>query len=419
MLKKSIKIAILSFLVFSVNSNAQKPNQKEVKVTIEAEHFIEHSGNITKEASLVKTTNEDSWLSYKVSIPVSGRYMVRVYAKNQDIKEANIWLEDYIDNKDYRIYNVTGNMAFVDKKSPLYFQIDGAPLATKSHLMKLHISNCALSIDKIEFILMISHKASPIVIKQKTDGKIWSLKWSDEFNGKGLPDQKKWTYDIGNWGWGNNELEYYTDKKVKNARQENGNLIIEAVKDANGQTWSSARLTTRGKTSFLYGKIEFRAKVPKGRGSWAAGWTLGDSYIDELSWPYCGEFDILENVGYEMDPKTSNGKTHGSVHYENYYFKKGNQIPFIADVKNMTGEYHTYALVWLPTGATMYVDGEKYFDYPKNEERTKTWPFDRIPQNIIINLAMGGGWGGAKGVDSKTLTSQKMIVDYVRVYELK
>lgn len=417
---KLVAIPIVAIVIMfnSFNGNAQNKKKTAPTVIIEAEKFIENSGNITQEAGFVKTNTENSWLSYKVVVPVSGRYLVRLYTKNQEINDANIWLEDYIDNKDGRTYNVTGNMTFVDKKAKNYFQIEGSPLAAKTHLMKLHVEKCAISIDKIELILMINHKASPVVLKQKTDGKEWKLKWSDEFNGKGLPDAKKWTYDVGNWGWGNNELEYYTNKKLQNARQENGNLIIEAVKDANGKTWTSARLTTRGKESFLYGKIEFRAKVPVKKGNWAAGWLLGDSYVDEKSWPYCGEVDVLENVGYEIDEKTGNGKTHGSVHYEDYYFKKGNQIPFIADVKNMNGEFHTYTLEWLPTGMTMSVDGVKYFDYQKNEERSKTWPYDKIPQNLILNLAMGGGWGGAQGVDP-IMTSQKLIIDYVRVYELK
>jgi beta-glucanase (GH16 family) len=341
---------------------------------------------------------------------------VRLFAKNEEGKEVNCWLEDYIDNKDGRTYNITGNMTLAGNSSNKFIQKDGSPLEAKAHLMKLHIEKSPLLIDKIELKLIRVHKASPVVIKQNTKGKEWKLTWSDEFNGKGLPDEKKWAYDIGNWGWGNNECQYYTDKKNQNARQENGNLIIEAIKDKNGETWTSARLTTRGKESFLFGKIEFRAKVPVGKGSWSAGWLLGDSYVDELSWPYCGEVDVLENVGSEIDDETGNGKTHGSVHYDGYYFKKGNQIPFITDVENMNSEFHNYTLEWLPTGMTMYVDGKKYFGYPLNESRKATWPYSKIPQNLILNLAMGGGMGG--DVDP-ALTSQKIIFDYVRVYELK
>jgi beta-glucanase (GH16 family) len=421
----SLPVLAIVFLFNGANGIAQnkaKSNKKApVTLIVEAEKCIENSGNIEinqANPGFVKTNANGSWMNYAVNIPVSGRYIVRVFAKNTEMKPANCWLEDYIDNKDERTFNVTGKMTFAGNSSNNFVQIDGSPFEAKTHLMKLHIEESALLIDKIEFTLIKEHKASLVVIKQNTKGKDWKLTWSDEFNGKGLPDQTKWTYDVGNWGWGNNELQYYTEKKLKNARQEGGNLVIEAIKDKNAETWTSARLTTRGKESFLYGKIEFRAKVPVGRGTWSAGWLLGDSYVDELSWPYCGEVDVLENVGYEMDAKNGNGKTHASVHYENYYFKKGNQIPFVADVKNMNGEFHTYTLEWLPTGMTMYIDGLKYFDYQKNETRSLTWPYDKIPQNFILNLAMGGGWGGAKGVDP-ALTSQKLIFDYVRVYELK
>jgi beta-glucanase (GH16 family) len=422
-LAKQITCPLVTILLLTncVNLKAQNKAKISPSIIVEAESFSGNSGNITvlkdkPNVGFVKTGDGGSWLTYSVNVPVSGRYIVRLFAKNEEVKEANCWLEDYIDNKDGRTYNITGNMNVGGKSSNKFVQKDGSPLEAKTHLMKLHIEKSPLLIDKIELKLIRVHKASPVVIKQNTAGKEWKLTWSDEFNGKGLPDETKWTYDIGNWGWGNNERQYYTDKKTQNARQENGNLIIEAIKDKNGETWTSARLTTRGKESFLFGKIEFRAKVPAGKGSWSAGWLLGDSYVDELSWPYCGEVDVLENVGSEIDDATGNGKTHGSVHYDGYYFKKGNQIPFITDVENMNGEFHNYTLEWLPTGMTMYVDGKKYFDYPLNESRSATWPYSKIPQNLILNLAMGGGMGG--DVDP-ALTSQKIIFDYVRVYELK
>ena len=420
-LVKQTALPLMAILLLSNCANTKNTKSSSPTVIIEAESFIENSGNITvlndkPNAGFVKTGQDGSWLSYSVNIPVSGRYIVRLYAKNEIISEVKCWLEDYIDNKDGRTYNVTGNMNVVGNSASNFVQIDGSPFEAKTHLMKLHIEKSPLLIDKIELTLIREHKASPVVVKQNATGKDWKLTWSDEFNGKGLIDETKWTYDIGNWGWGNNELQYYTEKRVENARQENGNLVIEARKDAVGTPWSSARLTTRGKASFLFGKIEFRAKVPAGNGAWAAGWLLGDTYVDELSWPYCGEVDILENVGSEIDDATGNGKTHGSVHYEGYYFKKGNQIPFVTNVENMNGEFHNYTLEWLPTGMTMYIDGKKYFDYQVTESRSAAWPYSKIPQNLILNLAMGGGMGG--NVDP-ALTSQKLIVDYIRVYELK
>jgi beta-glucanase (GH16 family) len=241
------------------------------------------------------------------------------------------------------------------------------------------------------------------------------LVWSDEFNGTGLPDTTKWSYNIGNWGWGNNEPQYYTEYRTENARQEDGNLIIEAHKNDLDEPWTSARLTTQGQASFLYGKVEFRAKVPVGRGTWSAGWLLGDSYEDELSWPYCGEIDVLECVGYEIDDETGDGLNHATCHTRAYYFKQDNQIGSEKIVKAMNNTFHTYAIEWYPDVIYGLVDGERYYTYDKNKDELE-WPFFN-PQNIILNLAVGGGWGGAKGID-ESWESHQFIIDYVRVYEL-
>ena len=246
------------------------------------------------------------------------------------------------------------------------------------------------------------------------DGENWEIVWADEFDGEGIVDTTKWTYDLGNWGWGNGELQYYTAFRPENARQEDGNLIIEAHKNDMDNPWTSARLTTRGKTTFLYGKIEFRAKVPAEKGNWSAGWMLGDDYVDELSWPYCGEIDILESVGYQMDNETGNGTAHSSAHCGAYYFKLGNQATGTTPVSNMNNEFHTYSVVWTPDSMTAYVDDKAYFTYGDTSSEL-TWPFDK-PQNIILNLTMGGGWGGLEGMD-ESVEKQQMVIDYVRVYQ--
>ena len=156
--------------------------------------------------------------------------------------------------------------------------------------------------------------------------------------------------------------------------------------------------------------------VPPNKGNWAAGWTLGDDYVDELSWPYCGEIDILESVGYEMDDESGNGKAHASAHCGAYYFKLGNQPTGIIPVENMHQAFHDYAVDWSPDAIIAYVDGKKYFEY-NDTSSDLAWPFNRA-QNIILNLAMGGGWGGLEGMDESVI-SQKFVVDYVRVYAKK
>src|SRR5664279_1872232 len=423
-----IVMAFTLILLLTVNCTTNQSNKKiqnatsksdSSSVTIQAQAYV---GSKTSEAvkfsenntGYVKV-NANGWLEYKVEVPVTGRYKILLTGSSSDSSQVKCWIEDNVYNKDGRTYNITGNMMLKKASKGVTDNIvekDGTPLIAGPHAMRLHYDTGSVVLEKISFDLIRKHKGSPVVLTQKTTGKDWKLVWSDEFNGTGLPDTTKWTFDIGNWGWGNNELQYYTANISENARQEDGNLVIEARKDDGVYPWSSARLTTRGKESFLYGKIEFRAKVPTGRGTWSAGWLLGDEYKDELSWPYCGEIDVLENVGFELDPKTGNGKTHASVHCGAYYFKLGNQPTSIVDVANMNNEYHIYTIEWLSGGISILIDGKKYFDY-HDASNNLTWPFNK-PQNLILNLAMGGGWGGAKGMDPE-MKSAKFIIDYVRV----
>jgi beta-glucanase (GH16 family) len=399
-------------------SSGEKPSS-EIILTISTQDFQSSSADINFKKSPYDTEyaelSSGGWLAFDAEIPIAGRYKTQVKTANNESAEYACWIEDYIDNKDGRTYNITGNMMY-DGPSTGFTVLEktGSPLNAGLHKMKLHF-NKPTTIEWIKFTLIRPHVKTPKNLIQETSGNEWEIVWSDEFEGEHI-DTTQWTFDIGNWGWGNNELQYYTQNRPENARLENGNLIIEARKNDMDQAWTSARLTTRGKTSFTYGKIEFRAMVPAERGNWAAGWTLGDDYIDELSWPYCGEIDILESVGYEMDDATGNGIAHASAHSGAYYFKLGNQPTATTPVDNMNSTFHTYALEWTPEYLKIIVDDNHYFTYNDNSTEL-SWPFDK-PHNIILNLAMGGGWGGAMGMDP-AITSQKMIVDYVRVYERK
>ena len=416
---KSFSFLIIFALIFffsCVDKNEDTATlevvEKETTVLVQAEDFINAEGEIKKEAEgHISSASKESWVTFDVDVPKPGRYRVELNAMGAD---GSAWLEDYIENKDGRTYNVTGEMVVSNNNTFTTVKREGSPLNKGVHKMKLHLKGENVKVDWFKLTLMKDHQLTPKTLTQKTNGEKLKLVWSDEFDGNGKVDESKWTYDIGDWGWGNNELQYYTENRVENARQEDGNLIIEARKNDMGAKWTSARLTTRGKVSFLYGRIEIRAKVPPKRGTWAAGWTLGDDYIDEISWPYCGEIDILESVGYEMDDATGNGQAHASTHNGAYYFKLGNHQTGITDVKNMNNEFHTYTMDWGPESMTAYVDDKAYFTY--TDDKTKNaWPFGR-PQNLILNLAMGGGWGGAQGMD-ESMTSQKYIIDYVRVYE--
>lgn len=409
-MKRIVSFFIAGGLLVACNEpvKEKKSDSESKDGVLNAIEFIESYGDVQKTDSSI-TLSKDAWVSYMLPVTETGRY--RVTIKGEAGPEASCWIEDYIFNEDGRTYNITGNVMLKNGMG----SVDGSPLDTGMHPIKLHVNQGPFTVQNISFELIKGHQSTPDTLVQNMEGEEWSLVWSDEFEGSGLPDSTKWAYNIGNWGWGNFEPQYYTDARTENARQENGVLIIEAHKNDMDQPWTSARLTTQGRHAFLYGRIEFRAKVPVGRGTWAAGWLLGDSYRDELSWPYCGEIDVLECVGYEINDTTGNGINHATCHTPAYYFKKGNQIGSQIEVDSMNTKWHTYAVEWYPDRIEGYLDGEHYYTYDKTANELE-WPFHN-PQNIILNLAVGGGWGGAKGIDESWQSHQYML-DYVRVYEL-
>jgi len=432
MIRKLVTISIISLLIIICQSctggkkpgknNSFEAGEKEsLEILVEAEDFFDSSGEFQMETSKsgnqIMSTQVAGWLAFEVNIPVAGRYTSQVHLSCGSSQSC--WIEDYFDNTDNRTYNITGTIPCNRSSNDTNFitlSKDGSPLNSGLHKMKLHVDSGEIKIDWIKFILLKEHQETTMLYTQNMKGSEWVVVWSDEFNDSGMVDTSKWIYDIGNWGWGNFELQYYTEARHENTRIEDGNLIIEARKNDMGNPWTSARITTRGKESFLYGKIEIRGKVPVEKGNWAAGWTLGDSYIDELSWPYCGEIDILECVGYEINDTTGKGKAHASVHCSAYYFKKGNQRTAILDIENMKDQFHTYTVEWFPDSLKAYIDDHLYFSY-YDTSTDLSWPFNK-PQNLILNLAMGGGWGGARGMN-ENITSQELIIDYIRVYELQ
>lgn len=236
------------------------------------------------------------------------------------------------------------------------------------------------------------------------------LIWNDEFNKPGLPDAKKWDYEVGKIR--NNELQYYTKARRENARIENGHLTIEARKEPfEGIDVTSASLNS--KRAFQYVYVEVRAKIPTGRGTWPAIWMLGDSvrkkgseYVD---WPKCGEIDIMENVGF--DPT----KMVFTIHTEDTEQGKVKVHGTSIDVPKVWTRFHTYGLDWRRDRLDLYFDGKKTLTYPNDRRGVGTWPFDS-PAYIILNLAIGGDWGGKRGI-APDLFPAKFLVDYVRVYQ--
>jgi beta-glucanase (GH16 family) len=244
----------------------------------------------------------------------------------------------------------------------------------------------------------------------------YTLVWADEFrqDPDGLPDPKKWDYEEGFVR--NHEAQYYTRARKENARVENGQLVIEARKElfpnptAHGPKeaqYTSASLETFGKASWTYGRIEVRAKLPAGKGVWPAIWTLGINEKDRaVGWPRCGENDIMELVGKEP------GIIHGTVHYfvDGKHASKGAQM----SLAHPETDFHVYSTEWTPDRIDLFVDDTKYFSFAvRTADNDHPNPF-RKPHYLILNLALGGAWGGP--IDD-TIFPQRMTIDYVRVYQ--
>ena len=251
----------------------------------------------------------------------------------------------------------------------------------------------------------------------------WSLIWSDEFDYTGPPNEAKWNYEKGFVR--NRELQYYTSARKENARVENGHLVIEARKeiwpnpdyrdDASSRRWqrsrkaadyTSASLITKDKASWTYGRIEVKAKLPTGKGVWMLG-----TNIREVGWPKCGEIDIMEYVGYDPNTVCAN------VHMAKYNHTKGTGKGSKIKADKPYASYHTYAVEWTPERMDFFFDEHKYFTFKNEHGGVDVWPFDQ-PHYLILNLAIGGSWGGQKGID-ESIFPQKFLIDYVRVYRKK
>ena len=275
-------------------------------------------------------------------------------------------------------------------------------------------------------IVLIALQAMPCLAQQKnssdapaaplpsiTAGKDWKFEatpaWRDEFDYTGAPDPARWGYDIGGHGWGNNELQYYTDSN-DNAFVADGVLTIAARKEKKeGRNYTSARVISKGKGDFLYGRFEIRAKLPSGKGTWPALWMLPTDQAYG-GWPKSGEIDIMEHVGY--DPN----RVHITMHTQAYNHTINTQRTGIKLVDGAIGDFHVYRTDWTPDAIRGYIDDELVLEFPNEGDGPAAWPFDQ-KFHFLINIAVGGNWGGQKGVDDASFPA-RMQVDYVRVYRL-
>ena len=256
---------------------------------------------------------------------------------------------------------------------------------------------------------------APVVVPAATnaDAKDYAqyteMVWSDEFNGAGPADGSKWAYDTGGGGWGNNELETYTTS-TDNVFQNGGNLVIQAQKS--GNSYTSGRILTKGKQNFQYGRIDVRAKLPKGKGMWPAIWMLG-SDIDQNNWPKCGEIDIMESTGQNPTQFLT------TMHFADASGSHAQDGTQWNDLSN--DDFHTYSAVRSKDQIRFYVDGKMYYSFSPANTGSRPYPFNNN-FFVILNVAVGGNFLGPNGSgnpDGSTVFPQQMQVDYVRYYQYK
>ena len=263
------------------------------------------------------------------------------------------------------------------------------------------------------------HEPRPLYLTQSPEPSAtnsWTLIWSDEFNGAdgSAPDPSRWTYETGGKGWGNNELECYTNR-LRNAQIQGGNLVITVQKeniacsDGVSSNYTSARLKTQGLFSQAYGRFEARIKIPAGQGMWPAFWMLGNN-VTTNGWPACGEIDIMENIGKEP------GTVHGSLHGPGTtsHTSDATSTLTLPSGQNLADAFHLYAVEWEPGVVRFYLDSNLYATFTQSRwPAGGAWVFDH-PFFILLNVAVGGNWPAPP--NSTTVFPQQMLVDYVRVY---
>lgn len=232
--------------------------------------------------------------------------------------------------------------------------------------------------------------------------------WQDEFSGTAL-DASSWGFDVGGGGWGNNELQFYTNNRPENIFLTDGKLVIQAKKEAfSGREYTSSRIVTKGKREFTFGRIDIRAKLPVAQGIWPALWMLGKK-IDQTSWPACGEIDIMELVGKQPN------KVHGTMHWgANTASRQTFGTTYTLPNGTFADKFHVYSIVWELDKIEIFMDDISYCKFDKSKVGSAAYPFNE-PFFFIFNVAVGGDWPGSP--DTTTAFPQQMVVDYVRVFK--
>lgn len=392
-----------------------KPSKTEGRNTLMAEKVV----------SLIAELHAQAYISYYISFSYEILQKIMELdpnAKTQYLdgsKAPEVLSKDGISGLDYAVHKLKRNPQWIQQAKDKNLKLNAWTANSVEDLDWLIANNFDYITTNEPELLFERLKVSPA-----QNG--WNLLWSDEFNYTGKPDATKWGYDYGFIA--NQEKQYYTDS-LKNARVEKGILIIEAHKEKvankdyknpeipkwaqykteiDSAEYTSARIKTEGLASWQYGRIEVRAKLPKGRGMWPAFWMLSDDK-KELGWPESGEIDIMEHVGYDNDT------IHGTIHTKAYNHLKGTQKGKTIFIDNPNDEFHVFTLEWTPEKIDFLLDDVVYNHIENENKTTAEWPFDK-KFYLILNVAVGGMWGGQKGIDD-AIFPQQMIIDYIRVYQ--
>jgi beta-glucanase (GH16 family) len=320
--------------------------------------------------------------------------------------------------KDYTAASGTVNIPANQSTAEVAVQIKGDPNYVRQDNLEFTVQlknpkNCTIGVASATGTIITENGSNFVTdnagYSTPTTYPGYTLVWNDEFSGTAL-DGNTWNYESGNGsgGWGNNELEYYTNSP-KNVFVSNGNLIIEARKEAiGGFNYSSARITTQNKKAFTYGRVDIRAKLPKTKGIWPALWMLG-SNISSVGWPASGEIDIMELLGQEP------AKSYGTLHFgasSASHGQKGNSYTLSSGT--FYDQFHVFSMEWKQDQIKLYVDDNLYLTVNKADLGSSPYPFN-APFFFIFNVAVGGNWPG--NPDASTTFPQRMIVDYVRVFQ--
>jgi beta-glucanase (GH16 family) len=281
----------------------------------------------------------------------------------------------------------------------------------------------AIDLDPVNGVPVLS---GLVVRERRPSPRNWRLAWADEFDYDGPPDPGSWNIQVWDARKVNDEAQAYTARHA-NVRVEGGRLVLEAHREGYGEAdYTSGRIHSAGKVDLLYGRVDFRARVPTGQGTWSALWMLpsdpfryatncepgiewqGNPACD--AWPNSGEIDIMEHVGYDDQ------RVHGTVHNNAYYTVNWQHRKGAVEVRDVHRDFHVYSLVWTPQRLDMFYDGSLYFTYHNEGHGWEAWPYDHH-FHMILNLAIGGYWGRAGGPIDDSIFPVSMEVDYVRVFE--